>query len=319
LLKPGTNPAVLCAVLAFVVVLALAGTSVSSPTSAYRDAVLASNPVSYWRLGESSGVVAADEIGANPGSYTNSPTLSAIGAIWNDSDRAVSFDGVNDLVSVPHSSSLNATTGATVETWVKRTKTGIWQPLVGKPLNGQSKLENYSLWLNSSNKPTAFFGDGTTYVTVSTAGAIDSNWHHVVATYDNATAKIYLDGTLSATKTSTVRLTANTDRLYMASTATGGYTLGGTLDEVAVYTSVLSASQIQSHFIQGRTDSLPPTVTLAQPVNGSSLNDTTPTLSGTAGIFNGDSTTVTVKVFAGPTPSGLPVQTLTTTRQAGGN
>ena len=311
------DSALLLAVL--VLILVLPGTSASAPTSTYRDAVLASNPVSYWRLGETSGLTAADEMGSNPGSYVNGVTLGAPGVTRNDSDLAASFDGVNDAVSVTSASSLNATTGVTVEAWVKRTKSGVWQPLVGKPLNGQSKLENYSLWLNTSNRPTAFFGNGSTFVTVSTVGAIDSNWHHIVGTYDNATAKIYLDGTLSATKAGAgVLLTPSTERLSIGTSNSGSYSFGGTLDEVAVYTSVLSAAQIQAHYAEARTDSLAPAVTLAQPVHGSSINDTTPTFSGTAGTFNGDSTTVTVKVYVGPTPSGLPIQTRTTTRQAGG-
>ena len=53
-----------------------------------------------------------------------------------------------------------------------------------------------------------------------------------------------------------------------------------------------------------------PVVTLATPADGSSTNDSTPTFSGTAGTAFGDSTTVTVKVYAGPAPSGTPVQTL---------
>ena len=132
LLSFGANSALVFAVL--MLVLTLPGTSASTPTSTYRDAVLASNPASYWRLGESGGTIAADEMGLNPGSYVNGVTLGALGALRNDSDRAASFDGVNDIVSVPDASSLNATTGVTVEAWVKRTKTGAWQPLVGKPL-----------------------------------------------------------------------------------------------------------------------------------------------------------------------------------------
>src|SRR5438874_1112119 len=52
------------------------------------------------------------------------------------------------------------------------------------------------------------------------------------------------------------------------------------------------------------------------PANASSTNDTTPTFSGTAGILTGDSATVYVRIYAGSTVSGSPVQTLTPTRNA---
>ena len=113
--------------------------------------------------------------------------------------------------------------------------------------------------------------------------------------------------------------TPNAERPVHGEHYTGGYTFGGDSGRGRrIYASVLSGAQIQAHYVEARTDSLPPAVTLGQPVHGSSINDTTPTFSGTAGIFNGDSSTVTVKIFVGPTPSGLPIQTRTTTRQPDG-
>ena len=57
-----------------------------------------------------------------------------------------------------------------------------------------------------------------------------------------------------------------------------------------------------------------PAVSLSSPPNGSSSTDTTPLYSGTAGDAAGDSGTVTVQVFAGPSASGAPVQTLNVAR-----
>src|SRR5204863_4105342 len=52
-----------------------------------------------------------------------------------------------------------------------------------------------------------------------------------------------------------------------------------------------------------------PVVTLVQPPDGSATNDTTPTLSGTAGQAPGDDVTVSVKIYAGGAATGTPVQT----------
>jgi Bacterial Ig-like domain len=57
-----------------------------------------------------------------------------------------------------------------------------------------------------------------------------------------------------------------------------------------------------------------PTVTITAPADGSRTNDTTPTLSGTAGNQTGDSTTVTVKIYSGSSATGTPVQTRSATR-----
>ena len=56
-----------------------------------------------------------------------------------------------------------------------------------------------------------------------------------------------------------------------------------------------------------------PAVTLTAPATGSVTNVTAPTLSGAAGTTNGADSTVTVRIYAGSTAAGTPVQTLTTT------
>ncbi len=53
---------------------------------------------------------------------------------------------------------------------------------------------------------------------------------------------------------------------------------------------------------------------LAAPANGSHTSDTTPALSGTAGIAAGDSSTVTVRVYSGTGTSGTLAQTRSATR-----
>ncbi|HEX7297782.1 MAG TPA: Ig-like domain-containing protein [Solirubrobacteraceae bacterium] len=64
-------------------------------------------------------------------------------------------------------------------------------------------------------------------------------------------------------------------------------------------------------------DWVAPVVTLASPADGALTNSATPTLSGTAGTATGDGTTVTVRVYAGASATGSPLQTLTPTRTGG--
>lgn len=59
----------------------------------YRDAVLATRPVGYWRLNEKAGTIAYDECRAIPGTYVNSPTLGVAGLLTGDANAAVTFNG----------------------------------------------------------------------------------------------------------------------------------------------------------------------------------------------------------------------------------
>jgi hypothetical protein len=295
-----------------------ASTTFTVSSSAYRNEVMADSPRAYYRLAETSGTVAADETGTNPASYVNGVTLGQPGALASSTNLAASFDGVNDYVVAPHSTSLDATTAVTVESWVKRSKSGVWQVLVSKPGNGQSKLENYSIWLNTLDRPVAFFGDGVSFARVD-GPVLDTNWHHVAATYDNATARIYVDGTLRASTSSTVHMVTNTLPLNIGRTNGNINFFGGMLDDVAVYGTALSAARIQAHYVAATTfDTTAPAVTLTAPADGLRTANTTPTFSGTAGTAGGDAASVTVRVYSGSTPTGDPIRTLSATIGAGG-
>jgi hypothetical protein len=64
-------------------------------------------------------------------------------------------------------------------------------------------------------------------------------------------------------------------------------------------------------------DETAPTVTLTAPANNAWTNNQKPTTSGAAGTATGDLPTITVKIYAGATATGTPVQTLTTPASVG--
>jgi len=54
-----------------------------------------------------------------------------------------------------------------------------------------------------------------------------------------------------------------------------------------------------------------------QPANGSSTSEAQPTFSGSAGTAQGDSSLVTIRIYAGAAATGTPVQTLAATQAVG--
>jgi hypothetical protein len=93
-------------------------------SQAYRAAILAKQPVAYWRLGEASGDTAVDETGnGHDGKYVQNPTLGQPGAINGDPDTAVQFTGNNyvEILDPPSAvlSQMTSTTGLTVEAWMR--------------------------------------------------------------------------------------------------------------------------------------------------------------------------------------------------------
>jgi hypothetical protein len=218
---------------------------------------------------------------------------------------AVAFDGAKSFAVVPDSPTLDSSRGVTLGAWVLRNGSGRWQVLVGKPGDGRSKLENYGLWLDESDHAVAFFGDGSRYVRVETPAALDGRWHFVVATYDGATASIYLDGVAVATTHERLRLTPNGQELNVGRARDRSSYFHGSLDGVIVATKAFSGSAVRG--LYGRVaaaDRNPPRVTLSTPAPQTTTLEAAPAFAGAASATLLDEARVTVRVWKGPRMRG---------------
>ena len=68
---------------------------------------------------------------------------SVSGPVWSAAGRygsALSFDGVNDWVTVADSNSLDLTTGMTVEAWVRPSALGGWRTVAFKERSGRARV-----------------------------------------------------------------------------------------------------------------------------------------------------------------------------------
>jgi hypothetical protein len=226
-----------------------AQSSGGSPT--YSQAVLADSPLAYWRLGEASGTSAADASGNNrTGSYLNTPTLGAPGALSGDANTAVGFDGTNEYVNVPYSAALNPA-AFTVEAWAYVTGgQGTFRSLVTSRDYSPGNARGYILYAGNDNNWQLWTGNGS-WTVVTGPAVVLNTWTHVVGTYDGSTARLYVNGALAAS--SGAGYLQNAARpLRIATGATDltqpQYYLPGRVDEVAVYGSALSAVRVQAHY-----------------------------------------------------------------------
>ncbi len=219
------------------------------PPTDYRSVVISDNPVSYWRLGEASGTAAADEKGANPGAYANAPTLGAASLIASDTtNKAVGFDGVNDQVKVASSASLNLSTSFTLEAWIKPTSL----PVAGSFASVMTKAESYALQFNGPRLEFTIMQSGARKRLQAPAGAIVAGQtYHVVATFDGTTQRLYLNGTQVASTALTGGASSSSSPVYLGSWDGSKEFFQGTIDEAAIYSNVLSASQVLANYGAG--------------------------------------------------------------------
>jgi hypothetical protein len=298
------------------------GAGTTAAVTPYDDEVLADTPRGYWRLGETTGTIAADASpNGNTGSYRSGVTLGAAGALGGDTDTAARFDGVEDRVTMadPASGIFDFGTGDfTVEAWIKTSVHGD-RTVLGKKSSGPYWFVVVTDDSGQTGRMRATIYDGAvTRKGYGTVRVDDGAWHHVAVVFQRASGiAFYVDGAAAgfAAGAATGSI-ANSAPLQVGKTSGGGY-FSGDVDEAAVYNVALSAARIQAHYDTGYADTISPAVTLTSPANGEETLDTTPTFGGTAGTAPGDSSTVTVNVYAGATATGTPVQTLPTTASGG--
>jgi phosphodiesterase/alkaline phosphatase D-like protein len=225
---------------------ASATTQASAP--GYQAGILADGPVSCWRLGESSGTVAADLRSANQGTYVGGPTLGAASLLAADTaNRAVTFDGVNDSVSIANSASLSLTSTVSLEAWIKPAAL----PATGSFASVVSRPEAYSLQFNGPRLEFTIIQAGVRKRLQAASGAIVvGSTYHVVGTYDGTTQRLYINGALAVSAALTGAIGSTSNGLTIGSWGRGEY-FRGTIDEAAVYSTVLSASRVAAHFSLG--------------------------------------------------------------------
>jgi hypothetical protein len=224
--------------------------------------VLSDSPVAYWRLGEASGTVAADQRGLRPGAYVGGPALGAAGALPSDADTAATL-AAGQYVSVSDAAALSPEAGAagklSLEAWVRLAAlpTGGPAAVVAK---GASGAYEYALRIqpNGAVDIILWTAGGSTYQSItSPAGAVaPGGWYHLVGACQNGVScQVYVNGTQRASVTSGWGATPPSDAaapLTIGRRGDGAQPLAGTVDEVAVYSTTLSATQVQEHYRAGR-------------------------------------------------------------------
>jgi hypothetical protein len=233
----------------------IAGDSVSEDLRYYRSAVLADNPLFYYRLGESSGTTAYDEVAASSnGTYYNTPTLGQTGAVSGDSDTTVLFEQANyENAETLTLSSETSLLPCTIECFIKPSGASDSYAGIVFYRSGSNSASGLNIrgtdlgklgyhWRGQSN--TFGYSGGPTLS--------DNTWYYVALVVESTKATFYVieeDGTLT-TAVNTVShsaLDCSNDGWYIARDS--GYTryFQGYIDEVALYDQALSQSTLVAH------------------------------------------------------------------------
>ena len=215
----------------------------------------------YWRFGDASGTTAAAAVGTRTGTYGAGTTLGQAGLITGDTNKAVSFSG-NAKVTFGDAFDFNGTAFAfSLEAWVKPTTTDATsRRIFSKEWSDSTGGQGYYLVNRSSNLQFARLRNDL-YEVVNGPSIPVGQTKHVVITYNGATMRMYLNGAEVANSPSINAMVDSTAAFTIGAKASGGGNWAGTIDEPAVYNTVLSPATIAAHYQAGITGTPPPTDT----------------------------------------------------------
>ena len=228
------------------------------------------SPVLFWRFSETAGTTVADSSGNSntgvaAGGYTRNTTP---GAFSTDTDPAITFTAASNgkVVGASPVGIPSGTASRSVSAWFKTSTTG-QQALTSygctSGVSGCSAGQNFGFFVLSANQLMTWGWGGGEDLTFSTtpvtANVEDGNWHQAVETYNGSTNSmtVYLDGTSLGSQTPTTPLNTVAPgaqgfnvgvAVPVDDASNGGKYFNGSIDDVSVYSGVLTPAQITAQY-----------------------------------------------------------------------
>jgi hypothetical protein len=208
------------------------------------------------------------------GGTTLLPTnvIQHVASVTLDGDTAMQNSIIGQHVVIPRAtngvanSAVTITPPFSIEVWVYPTNgaaSGGIKPLVSEGfvnvLNGPSlgnQAVSLGVTIGSYNNIIYFstFNGAGTKTEIDTATYAANTWHHIVGTFDGTTMKMYNNGLLVNTKVPPADALGHTfaadlvTPLLIGSGGNQNSVFGGVIDEVAIYKTVLAATDVTNHF-----------------------------------------------------------------------
>jgi hypothetical protein len=168
--------------------------------------------------------------------------------------HSLALNGTTAYAEAPDAAKLNLTGDWTVETWFKdETAGGYNHPfakLVAKADRNASPEVTYMIVIgNNVLRAGVQHNNVSIYAEADLATTTANAWHHVAAAFTRSTANltVYLDGVQVAEQTLGVLSDGNTVPVGMGRGGSGGYYFTGKLDDVRIWNTSRTASEIAAN------------------------------------------------------------------------
>jgi len=203
------------------------------------------NLISAWHFDEGSGTLVVDSEGNNDGIFANASWVEGI------HNSALLFNGQNSNVNIPHSSDLNLSESVTIMAWTK-----VLEYKESK-IAQQGDWDGYGIGIGKWGgwKAHIRLATGVTEsIEWSNGRPLLDEWYHLAMTYDGEDLKFYINGELNESRSVSGLMNLNNRPFSIGSDNAAQKFYNGTIDDVLVYGSALTAQDILSYY-QGQDNS----------------------------------------------------------------
>src|SRR5262245_40790768 len=214
---------------------------------------IAATPPFYLRMGESSGNISDSSGNGRTFTAHGGLTYSQPSLLANATDNTgILFNGTSGYFDIADAAWQDVTV-ATWEAWIKTSAASGIHAILGRNDGGANTCFNFRIQ-NGNLELAANFGAGNV-LHASTANVADGLPHHVVATYDGARVKLFVDSVRVYSAAQTGNLVNVTLGIYVGQRGGAGAQFwDGTIDEAAFWGRALSATEIREHYQSGSGD-----------------------------------------------------------------
>jgi prepilin-type N-terminal cleavage/methylation domain-containing protein len=246
------------------------------------DSLLGADAVGIWNMDENpatQGTTIKDMSGWGNNGTLNTGETGVNKSVAGVMGQAISFDGVDDYINCGFGQSLKPNNKLSISVWVKmETPSTSRQPsILGNSYYTAGAVSGYRLMIvpngtwNGASYWSGYWSDINSYYmglclyrgvaqgdvawsgqvgyTVS-ASNMENKWNHIVAVFDRPVMKIYLNGREVGSGTYDYDIFYHQYSTYIGADSWNitSEEFSGLIDEVRIYNTALTASQIQSQY-----------------------------------------------------------------------
>jgi hypothetical protein len=251
------------------------------------------NPIAWYRMGDN-------------GAYKDPQWLIPSNENKDKvSNYSFEFDGMNDYINIPNNTELNFASAYSVSCWIKTTSIALLSPI-----SNQSKFL-FRLYAPANQiRLQLYDGSGGFLNLDNTQSFNDGQWHHIAFTTEATTTAdkviVYFDGVALTNKGTQTNVGSQLSAFaYEIGRNSGTWNFNGGIDEVSLYDSELSASQINDMYNGGEPTTISGAVAHYKMGEEATFSGGVWTVPDAVGSNNGTSANMTIEDRVGEAPGSV--------------